>query len=464
MGDVVPFTVPGEDPREADDGFESYGFAREFEHAIVAHAMTSPRFWGAVGANLMPEGFKLEPAQLILQAVRQIAKDHGKGPRSTATVLQRLKSWMDEGRVDKGELKGVRALLVQIFDSPVPPEDEVIDELAPVLMRRVRDRAADELLKTLAQRGDTEHVERMLADAKRIGKVDNSRGQRVDPSGFQLVRRMASLKRLGTGISDLDDELKGGPREGCYCLFTGGGGVGKSTALSTVMAHAMTEGLAVAMATLELNEDLQFTRLCANLVNLPVDDLLDDMMSEGERRLAMLVKDERIGIGVIKHFAPRVTTVANLKDWLLMEQEFYGVAFDVLVVDYADKMGSADVRKKKSDADSEVAEELRNLMDREIHADLGIRWVWSASQAKAVAHDRKKTKKVEGHHAADSIDKLRICDLMITMNPRDDGDSMLYHVAKNRIGVSSGDVGPIATDNEYGRIAAPERPGWPFGR
>jgi hypothetical protein len=76
--------------------------------------------------------------------------------------------------------------------------------------------------------------------------------------------------------------------------------------------------------------------------------------------------------------------------------------------------------------------------------------------------DTRKTKRIQNHHSAESKGIPKNADYHITINPRDDGETVLLHIAKNRYGKSYGDVGPFAHEFEKGRISQITRRGWPF--
>ena len=460
----APIEFPPKPDRPEDAEVEPYGFTPDFERAIAATAATSARFWGRFEGKLMPDGFKDAAVVLALKAVAAIARDGGSGPSSVATVIQRIRTWQDDGQATKQEVASVRNMLVTALDGELPPEAEVATEVSPVIRRRLQQAALDQGYKGLVSRGDLADVETQLAQARRIGKATRRMGLRIDASGFEAIRRRALLGRLPSGIAELDDEVRGGVREGEYWLDAGGYGSGKSMKLNQQFAHALSLRLNAALATLELSTDLQYHRAVANLTEIPINDLEDDMKEEGERRMELLLERGLIGYGVVEHFAANSTTPQDIVAWLLEEEERSGVRFDLLVVDYADKLAWGEKGVKKDEADMHIAEYLRSLMDRDEHPELALRWVQSASQIKGSAHDRKKTKVIEGHHAADSIHKPRVCDGMWTINPRDDGESNVFNLTKNRTGKANAKVGPLPTEYHLGRIAPTERPDWPFRR
>ena len=121
-----------------------------------------------------------------------------------------------------------------------------------------------------------------------------------------------------------------------------------------------------------------------------------------------------------------------------------GRPIDVLLVDYADRMGAGD-EKGDYHAMKVVYEGLRNLIDEK-----GI-FGWTASQATRNSKDRKRH---DLNHMADSMHKGRIADLVITLNlVGEEADELEYYVAKHRTGRSRVSVGPMRHDWEHGMMA-----------
>ena len=113
------------------------------------------------------------------------------------------------------------------------------------------------------------------------------------------------------------------------------------------------------------------------------------------------------------------------------------------MVDYADKM-TADIKDRSSYKIMEyVYEHLRIF----VHENQ--KWGWTASQASRA--DKYQKKHVDLEHVADSINKVRVADLVVTLN-LDEEDEMKFYVAKNRTGRSRQTVGPLPTEFEIGCI------------
>lgn len=423
-------------------GQETYGFDPAFERAVVALCCCRPRFFGRIGRELNAKMIVNPVSKLALEAVQAIGRDLGRGPSSSVLVIQRLRRWMEEGKVTIEQLRAVGGLLDDADDLGLPPEDETADEVAPLLKRRAQAEVVTLAINEYQKRGDFDRVVETLAKAQRVGSVDTSEGIRIGTASFSEIERLRHLKRLPTGVPELDAEMSGGHARAALGVIVGGPGDGKSMMLSHIAANTLLEGMSVLYATLELPEAEVLARLKANLTGLPINSILDGSMEKAKSRIAEL--EARLGIGYVQEFTAHTTTVADLGEWMSRCEDTIGSGIDLLIVDYADRL-SAPAEKSEYQAMRVIYEDLRQLgVDRNC-------FNWTASQS---SRQQKGSKRTDLNHVADSMHKVRIADLVITLNVKgDDSDLLEFYIAKHRTGRSRLIVGPLPTEFERGRIA-----------
>jgi hypothetical protein len=86
-----------------------------------------------------------------------------------------------------------------------------------------------------------------------------------------------------------------------------------------------------------------------------------------------------------------------------------------------------------------------------IHADTRKTWTWTASQmVRRGKGDKKRVADIDD--GADSQGKVRVADLVITLNPREDATLMEWFVPKFRLGRSMTRVGPLPVDFAHGSM------------
>lgn len=422
-----------------------YGFTKEFEAALVALLCSRPRLYGLVGRELDAEAFVDPAAQMAVAVCQEIAKDVGNGPNSALTVIQRIRRHMDEGKATMDEMGAVDDLIAGAEDVGLPSEEEVLADVVPTLKRRMQSDAIMIAMDVFPKKGDLSQVLGMLDRAEALGQNDNSIGTKLGGASFGLITEMKYLERCPTGVRDLDTDIGGGLPRGQLGIFVGGAGDGKSMALSHLAAHNCRNGLFVAYATLELPVPIVLARIKANHTGVPIDVIMDGS-AEAQRKL---LENPPPGPCYIKEFTPQVTTVSDLKAWVEECEEVERRPVDVVVCDYADKM-TEKIKGVKGDLLGSykimeyVYERYRIWMNEDK------KWGWTASQASRMS-SKDKQKKVDLDNVADSINKVRVADLVITLNL--DEEEMKFYVAKNRTGRSRQTVGPLPTDFAIGAVA-----------
>jgi hypothetical protein len=143
--------------------------------------------------------------------------------------------------------------------------------------------------------------------------------------------------------------------------------------------------------------------------------------------------------------------VQDVKDWITQVEDDEGQRIDVLVIDYADKMVSSNEKDNSYVRGREVYEGLRHWMvERKT-------WCWTASQVKRKEKGRAKEHVHDTDDVSDSKEKSRVVDLQISLNLRDDGESLLYHVGKFRHGKAHFSVGPFPHEWAFARTINPNR-------
>ena len=419
---------------------ELYQFTRDFETQVAYLTCTSKSFFGRIGHALDPDSFAQEAAQMAVRAAQQIATDLGHGPGDSVLVLQRVRRWMDDGKLKNAQLISVSDLLDAAEDAGVMQEEAAVTEVTPILKHRVRATIVEKAMSEYSARGDFSNVVDLVDYQHRLGVQDVSLGTRVGPAAFATIDSFRHLDRLPTGIMELDAALSNGMPRGQLGMFIGGPGDGKSMQLSHIAGTSWRAGLSVGYATLELPEHIVLARLMANVTGLPIDPILD-----GDKAAERLIERMELGQCVLKSFTPQATTPDDIHDWAKMVEDASGRKMDVLVVDYADKLTARLKGKKRDDGNVYTTMELVYEGLR-LHAEKNKSWAWTASQQGRKKKDQGKNRVADLDDVADSMGKVRVADLVITLNGREESTQMEWFIAKNRTGKSRIKVGPLPVD------------------
>lgn len=422
---------------------DRYALTEDYERAVAYYCAASPSFFGRVGHAIDPARIGQPTAKLAIEAARAIYLERGRGPDSLRSVVQRIRRWVEDGRVRFDDLLLVNDLFDAVEDDAKrPDEGGVLAELVPVLRRVMQQEAAISATEDYAKGSDFKRTVSIVEKARRLGEVDESIGIQLGEGSAAEIDAIRKLDKLPLGIPELDLRLRGGLRRGCFGLLLGGTGDGKSMGLGHIAATGLRRGLFVAYATLEVIPADVFARIEANLTGIPIDVILEDP-AEAERRCAAMMGG---GILRVHEFTPLVTTFPDIVAWVDEIERVHGRPVDLLCTDYGDKVGAPPTKGRTEDGGYRtglvVFEGMRNWANQKR------RWHWSASQATR-RKDRRKLLDVDD--TADSMHKVRVADLVISLNL--DGDrQMTFRSAKARHGGAGANVGPMPTDFELGRI------------
>lgn len=423
-----------------------YNLDPNFERAVVTACCSSARFYGRIGTFLNPELLGDPACRLALEAARAVAHDSGVGPGSTLILLQRLRNWQREGKTKHEDIVAVCDVFDDAEDAGLPEEELMIAELVPMLQHRIRDRAVMAAMTDFGQKGDLQRTLDLERKAQRLGQVDTSLGVIVGEDAFADVLSLSELERLPTGVPELDHSLDGGLQRAGLGMVIAESGGGKSIFLSHMAGWSTLQGLVVCQATLELPRPIVLARTIACMTNIPINAILDKHgtgMQEAKDKLAAM--GPSVGTCIVQDFPAQGTTMADIEAWVDECEQHLGRKVGLLVVDYIDKMNAHGVKKDVGSYEmgKHTAEQMRGFADqRRI-------FCWTGCQATR----NKKGKRLDLSDAADSMNKPRIADLVITLNPEEEGEMMRFFVAKHRTGRSRFEVGPLPTDFVVGRIA-----------
>lgn len=420
-----------------------YGFVTSFERVLAASVCLRPEVYARVGSVLEPVRLLDPVVQLAVQVALEIGKEGGQGPSAESTILQRLSRKMFEGKVTQAQSESVMELLL---DTILPGSAEIIREAAPVLRRAAEGEAAKELINAYGKHADLAGATKKLASAQRIGVSTSSPGYKFGAASLDRVKALRRTSKLSTGIADLDIALDGGLPTRCMGMLVAADKAGKSMAMLSFGAAAMHLGFNVAYATLELScEDIE-CRLLGNLCSLPYSLVgtgqVDDLVNE---RIAAL--EGRIGFFRSWWFPAKATTAEDLIRWVDEVEAAEGRRVDLLVVDYVDKLGSAN---KKYESSYDIQEDSTEVL--RIFTHQTERWCWTASQAiRRTNSDPRKHYTLD--ETAGSKGKSRVVDLVLSMVAPQE-DLREFKITGGRHGKQGTVIGPYPHAMNCGQIVA----------
>lgn len=430
--------------RQGGKQAQPYGWAEAFERAVAFLACTEPRFMQRTAHEVQPDLLQVPEARLAVDCAQAVFRRTGRPPASPAVVIQEAAARREDGKVTHEEVRAVAGLF-DAFEEKRPDVEDIEPAAVDSLRRRLRHAAAQAAVDEHNE-DDWRQLHELLRREQRLGRAEEGAGVLMTPGAIQQVMAsMRGIQRVPIGIDCLDEGFLGGVPNGTLTCFMAGPGGGKSMALSHASAAQSLAGRFVAYATLEVPTPYVIARILGCQSGITINEIAAD-----ERQLVAALGAIAVPGYVppaVQDFAPHVTTVETLTEWVRELEDGAGRKVDTLVVDYADKLtASGKVDEKGMYQEMRVVfEKLRVWLDA--NKVLGL----TASQSRA--RDEKKAKKIDLEHVADSMHKARIVDQFVTLNFDDDTGEMTWFIAKSRYGEGRKLIGPFPTNYAVGQVA-----------
>lgn len=324
----------------------------------------------------------------------------------------------------------------------------VIDKVATFARHQALTQAilqsADEL-----EKGNFDKIQELIQGAVRVGAHAESPGydyfEEIESRSAERKDMTAGLikpKGITTGNRKLDDLLyhKGWGRKELSVLM-GAAKAGKTTALIDSAKHASLAGYNVLYVSLEVADRIIAERLDANLSELVYKELGDKVHEVEDKIRAAQAK---AGALKIHEFPTGSLTPTDLRR-LIEKYAADGLIFDLVVVDYADLM-------QPDRWTHEVRENSRMIYVglRAIAQELGLAML-TATQTN---REGAKAAVATMTDVAEDFNKIRIADLVISINATDEEKAMnearlFFAASRNQAG---GFTVRIKQDLERGRF------------
>jgi len=417
-----------------------YPFTAEYEQQVVALCCHSRDFYSRIGAHLDPKSLKAADAVNLLKACKAIAEASGEGPSSATTVIQKLRTWREQGKIKYEDVLSAVDYLDAAEDAGLLDLEEVVTEVAALLKARGTKDLARKVIDATRKATD---LAKLAAEAQSIERLGQSRvtlGEGLHDDLLDAILADNAAVRFPTGCLELDSITGGGLPIG-YTLFLGREKSGKSMVLSSIAAEALLRRQNVAVATLELEPRKQYERILANALALPINTV----QTEGHvtKQRYDQIKDQ-LGQIRVARFSPD-TPVAEITRWVERLADLWGKV-DLLVVDYADLVGSGkSARESDSYRDAKV---VGNAL-----RDHALRFGYVTISATQGRRSSGVSKPLDIDDVADSQHKVRVADLVVAMRmDLEQKDMVDWFVILNRDGTDRIGTNPLPTCREMGRM------------
>lgn len=432
---VKQLTGSFENIESTSEPIEKYEFDAEFQSRIASLMVTDVGFVRRTDGLILPDYFENECQAILVNTCQEYFERYKSVPASNSVWKQLL--------VDKIKAKNLRKdvgieAIKEVFKlrkKDLSDANYVVDVVAKFAKNAAVAQATMEMID-LAEKGDMEAAQEIMEKAFRVGASEEF----TDHDYWNEIERRTQYRKdklsgliapdgIPTGIKKIDRELfhKGWGRKE-LTVFMGGAKKGKSMALGEFAVRASKLGHNTLYLTCEVSEAIIQDRMDANISSIEMG-----MLELNLNAVEASVKTNRTaGVGELRvaEFASGTLKVSGIRR-ILERYRADGIIFDMIVVDYADILAPENYNANSAIENSRLIWlALRALAFEENAA------VMTATQTN---REGFKSTVAKAGDVADDFNKIRIADLVISINRDEDetreGKARLFFAAsRNQAG------------------------------
>lgn len=415
-------------------GEEGFQFEADFQQKIAALTLRDEAFYRRTDGLIKPEYFEDRSLSALVHISRDYHEKYRRLPER-GEWAELIKDAKAQKAIRDDDVPDMVAALKKILKDGLPSRDYAVDKVAEFAKKQAIS-AAYMMTIPLVEKGEHAKAEKIMQKAFATGAQavveDNDYWNSIEArTQYRRDVEAGLIKKDGitTGLPKLNKMLyhEGWGRKELSVVM-GGAKKGKSTGLLHWAIASSTAGFSVLYVTLEVAAKIIMERMDANVSGVDMADLASkgNEVEKGVKDRASLRKP---GILKVVEYPSGTMTCADLRKVI----EFYraqGIIFDLIVVDYADIMAAEVKSGNDINESKQVWLGLRAIASEENAA------VLTATQTNRAGFTADVAK---AEHAAEDFNKIRIADLVLTINRTDEekakGEARLYFAAsRNQAG------------------------------
>lgn len=396
----------------------TFEFDEAFQTKIAALCVRDTAFNQRTEGLLTPEYFLSAAEGALVNTALDYYSTYGKAPD-----LVTLKKLIADARAKKlirdDEWEEVKLSLRAILTADISDRDYVVDQVAEFARHQAVENALVGGVEALEKR-DFDKIESLMRQALDVGQNNAAGGydywEKIDDRTEVRKARAAGTLRgrgISTGIKSIDDCLyHKGWGIGELSAIMGGAKAGKTTGLIEFGKRASLNGHNVLYVSLEVGTDIIAERTDASIADVAFKSLAGSPFDVADK-----VKEARARAGkFILHQYPSGSFAPRDLRRLMGYYKARGIVFELVIVDYADIM--APDRFYRDDAIQESKSIYTGLRAIAITEDVAM---LTATQTN---RDGYKATTARAEHTSEDFNKVRIVDLLISINATDEERSM----------------------------------------
>lgn len=418
--------------QEGEEAPPHYEFDLGFQSKIAAMVIRDTPFNDQTNGLIIPDYFENLAEATLVHIALTYYEEYRKCPD-----LKILVKLVQEG-IEKKRIRGdVKSTIIQsirnLYKEDISDRKYVVECVAEFAKHQAVERAVLDTV-TLLQGRQFDKIEKAWRDALMVGADDAPEYDYFGEIGSRTKQRLELLAGntaptgITTGFSRLDGLLfhSGWGREE-LSVWMGGAKAGKSTFLINSGIFAAMAGYNVLHVTLEMSKEIAAMRADAHIANSLTKDVLKSPHSV-QKAVEDFWNARKMGEYKILEFPSGTWRPSDFRR-VIERYRSNGIIFDLVVIDYLDIM----VPNFRTDSVTENS--------KSIWVDCrGIAQVEGFALLSATQTNREgfKASVAKAEHAADDFNKIRIADLVISINRTEDevrrNEARLYFAASRNQG------------------------------
>ncbi len=403
-------------PEDLNAPAPKFTFDAAFQTKIAALTVRDTGFVQRIDGLIEPSYFENAVEAAWVNIALRYYKKYKRVPADSTIYARLIKADLDAKIIDKpmaGLMIAVHADAITKAD--LSDRDFVVDQVA-TFARHAAITAAIYQSVTDLDRMDFEKIGKAMQKALDVGSNSDGDiydyGEAIEARTSERLDRAAGLMKptgITTGHQILDNCLyhKGWGR-GELSVIMGAAKKGKTTFLLDLGIQAVRAHSNVLYVTLEVSSKILAERMDANISGKPVMELQEHVHAVKDKvKQFISTAGARM---VIKEFPTGSATVPDLRR-MIERFKSRGIVFDLVIIDYADIMAPERYTDNMQENSKSVYVGLRGLAMAEGFA------VLTATQTN---REGAKTSVAKVEHVADDFNKIRIADIVISINQTDE--------------------------------------------
>ena len=388
-------------------------YGHGFQIKVIALLLTEKSFLDNVSDVLDPQYFELKSHKWILEYILKYYLKYHTYPTMEvlATEVKKLK--------DETLKISIIENLKEAYDYSPEDGDYIKTEFFSFCKNQSFKNALLQSVELLNV-GDYDSIYKLIGNSMKAGiEKDTGHDYKKD---IESRYREEDIKKIPFPWPIFNTITDGGIGGGDLALFVAPPGIGKTTVVCNMAAHAMKMGYNVVYYTLELTDNYVAKKIDSILSGYSVKELSLHRV-EVDQILADLSGNIKI-----KRYYPKKASIETIESHLRHLNNREGFVPDLVIIDYPDLLKVNRARTERKEEIDDVYTDVKSLA-----GVLNIPFACPSQINRAGAKDSI----IEGDKIAGSFDKLMISDLCVSLS-RQRKDKVngtgRFHIMKSRLG------------------------------